>query len=98
MTIGNAVERDHFVYVYDEKGHQLGTLFAGNGPDDGLKGYTSTTVNVRLGAVIYTYNSRCYKHYRHKADVPLSSTNVSCWGEQRTCSGNPTTSALDRLC
>jgi hypothetical protein len=38
MTIGNAVERDHFVYVYDEKGHQLGTLFAGNGPDDGLKG------------------------------------------------------------
>ena len=36
MAIGNAVERDHFVYVYDEKGHQLGTLFAGNGPDDGL--------------------------------------------------------------
>ena len=57
MTIGNAVERDHFVYVYDEKGQQLGTLFAGNGPDDGLKGYTSTTVNVRLGAVIYTYNA-----------------------------------------
>ena len=39
MTIGNAVERDQFVYVYDEKGYQLGTLFAGNGPDDGLKGY-----------------------------------------------------------
>jgi len=51
MAIGKAVERDHFVYVYDEKGHQLGTLFAGNGPDDGLKGYTSATVNVRLGAV-----------------------------------------------
>jgi hypothetical protein len=57
MAIGNAVERDQFVYVYDEKGYQLGTLFAGNGPDDGLKGYTSTTVNVRLGAVIYTYNA-----------------------------------------
>jgi hypothetical protein len=38
---------DQFVYVYDEKGYHLGTLFAGNGPDDGLKGYTSTTVNVR---------------------------------------------------
>jgi hypothetical protein len=57
MTIGNAVERDHFVYVYDEKGYHLSTLFAGNGSDDGLKGYTST-VNVRLGAVIYTYNAQ----------------------------------------
>jgi hypothetical protein len=57
MAIGNAVERDHFVYVYDEKGHQLGTLFAGNGPEDGLKGYTSTTVNVRIGALIYTYSA-----------------------------------------
>jgi hypothetical protein len=36
MAIGNAVERDHFVYVYDEKGYHLSTLFAGNGPDDGL--------------------------------------------------------------
>ena len=57
MAIGNAVERDHFVYVYNEKGHQLGTLFAGNGPEDGLIGYTSATVNVRLGVVIYTYNA-----------------------------------------
>jgi hypothetical protein len=53
MAIGNAVERDHFVYVYDEKGHHLTTLFAGNGPEDGLKGYTSTTVNVRLGACVH---------------------------------------------
>jgi hypothetical protein len=57
MAIANAVERDHFIYIYDETGHQLGTLSAGNGPEDGLKGYTSTTVNVRLGAVIITYNS-----------------------------------------
>ena len=57
MAIGNAVERDHFVYVYNEKGHQLGTLFAGNGPEDGLIGDTSATVNVGLGAVIYTYNA-----------------------------------------
>jgi hypothetical protein len=38
MAIGNAVERDQFVYVYDEKGYQLSTLFVGNGPEDGLKG------------------------------------------------------------
>jgi hypothetical protein len=31
---------------------------SGNGPDDGLKGYTSTTVNVRRGNVIYTYNEK----------------------------------------
>jgi hypothetical protein len=30
MAIGNAVERDQFVYVYDEKGYHLSTLFAGN--------------------------------------------------------------------
>jgi hypothetical protein len=44
---------DQFVYVYDEKGYHLSTLFIGNGPDDGLKGYTSTTVNVRLGACVH---------------------------------------------
>jgi hypothetical protein len=49
--------RPFHIYVNDEKGYHLSTLFAGNGPDDGLKGYTSTTVNVRLGAVIYTYNA-----------------------------------------
>jgi hypothetical protein len=28
MAIGNAVERDQFVYVYDEKGYHLSTLYA----------------------------------------------------------------------
>jgi hypothetical protein len=36
MAIRNAVERDQFVYVYDEKGYHLSTLYAGNGPDHGL--------------------------------------------------------------
>jgi hypothetical protein len=58
MPIGNAVQRGNSVYIYDEKGRLLGAVSSGNGPDDGLKGYTSTTVNVRRGNVIYTYNEK----------------------------------------
>ena len=58
MAIGNAVQRSSFVYVYDEKGRQLCTLSAGAGPQDGLKGYTSSTVNIRRAAFIYTYDEK----------------------------------------
>ena len=58
MAIGNAVQRSTFVYVYDEKGRQLCMLSAGAGPQDGLKGYTSSTVNIRRDAFIYTYNEK----------------------------------------
>jgi len=58
MAIGNAVQRGSFVYVYDEKGRQLCSISAGSGPDDGLKGYTSGTVNVRRGSFIYTYDEK----------------------------------------
>lgn len=58
MAIGNAVQRGSVVYVYDEKGRQLATLSAGVGPQDGLKGYTGTTVSIRRGTTIYTYNAR----------------------------------------
>ncbi len=34
------------------------TQSAGNDPDDGLKGYTSGTVNIRRGNFIYTYNEK----------------------------------------
>lgn len=44
MAIGNAVQRGSFVYVYDEKNRQISTIPAGNGKDDGLKGYTGSTV------------------------------------------------------
>lgn len=56
MAIGNAVQRGSIVYIYDEKGHQTGAVSAGNGPKDGLKGYTSSTVNVQRGSIIYTYD------------------------------------------
>jgi len=58
MSIGNAVQRGSIVYVYDEKGHQIATISAGSRPGDGLKGYTSTTVNVQRGSIIYTYDEK----------------------------------------
>jgi hypothetical protein len=58
MAIGNAVQRGSFVYVYDEKGRQLRALSAGSMPGDGLKGYTSSTVNIRRGSFIYTYDEK----------------------------------------
>jgi hypothetical protein len=53
MAIGNAVEKGLLVYVYDEKGRQLYTKSG-----DGLKGYTSSTVNIKLGILIYTYDEK----------------------------------------
>jgi hypothetical protein len=58
MAIGNAVEKGSYVYVYDEKGKQLFTTSKGAGANDGLKGYTATTVNVRKGAYIYSFNEK----------------------------------------
>ncbi len=58
MAIGNVVQQGARLYIYNEKNSQTGSISVGNGPKDGLKGYTSTTVNVQLGAFIYTYNER----------------------------------------
>ncbi|MCP1913391.1 hypothetical protein J2R96_005871 [Bradyrhizobium elkanii] len=58
MPIGNVVQRGNFVYIYDEKGRQIGSVSAGSGKDDGLKGYTSTTVNIRRGSFIYTHDEK----------------------------------------
>ena len=49
MAIGSAVQRGSGVYIYDERGRQLGVVGAGSGPNDGLKGYTGSTVSVRRG-------------------------------------------------
>jgi hypothetical protein len=50
MAIGSAVQRGSLVYVYDEKGRRLTCLLAGQGPKDGLQGYTSATVAARRNA------------------------------------------------
>ena len=57
-VIGSAVQRGNHVYVYDERGRQLAMLQAGNGPQNGLVGYTGATVSVRRGAHVFTYDER----------------------------------------
>jgi hypothetical protein len=56
--IGMAVQKGPMVYVYDEKNCQIFSMAAGNGPDDGLKGYTPSRVNIKRGRVMYSYNER----------------------------------------
>ncbi len=58
MAITNAVERGRWIYVYDEKGRQLFTRPVGSGPQDGLKGYTASSVNIRQGNWIITYDEK----------------------------------------
>ncbi|SFU82934.1 hypothetical protein SAMN05216339_1214 [Nitrosomonas eutropha] len=58
MAIGNAVQRGAFVYVYDENNRQIASIPSGNDKNDGLTGYTGSTVNVRRGAFIYTYDEK----------------------------------------
>lgn len=53
-----AVQRGSQVYVYGAGQRQLCAVFAGNGPDDGLKGYTSSTISVRRGSQIYVYDAQ----------------------------------------
>lgn len=56
MAIGNAVERGGWVYIYDENARQVSAVSAGSGPNDGLRGYTSSRVNVKRGGWIYSYD------------------------------------------
>lgn len=56
MAIGNVIEREQYIFIYDENGSQCGAIPRPNGPGDGLKGYTSTTVNVRQGYYIFSYD------------------------------------------
>jgi uncharacterized protein YheU (UPF0270 family) len=58
MAIGTAVQRGAFVIVYNEKGRQLCTLSAGTGPNDGLYGFTGSSVSIRRGNFVITYNER----------------------------------------
>ena len=55
MAIGSALERGSLIYVYDEHGTTLFAKNKGNGPNDGLIGFTGSTVTVRFGSVICTY-------------------------------------------
>jgi hypothetical protein len=56
--IVTAVQRESQVYVYGAGQRQLCSVYAGTGPNDGLKGYTSSTVSVRRGNNIYVYDAQ----------------------------------------
>ena len=53
--IGSAIERGSLICVYDQHGITLFQKAKGSGPKDGLLGFTSSTVTVRFGSIIYTY-------------------------------------------
>ena len=56
--IGSALERGSLIVVYDEKGMSLFSKAKGSGPQDGLLGFTGSTVTVRFGSVIYTFDAK----------------------------------------
>lgn len=61
MAIGSVIEEGSMIRVYDEKGKKLSYVQKGNGPKDGLQGYTSTTFSVREGNIIRTYDEKAKK-------------------------------------
>ena len=55
MAIGSAIERGSQVFVYNETGQMLYSKPKGSGPEDGLLGFTGSTVTVRAGSVVFIY-------------------------------------------
>ncbi len=56
MAISNASQKGNYVHVYDERGRKIFEKPAGNGPKDGLVGFTGSSVSIRRGNNIYTYD------------------------------------------
>ncbi len=55
MAIGSAIESGSVILVYDQRGQMLFTKPKGSGPNDGLLGFTGSTVTVRSGSTTFTY-------------------------------------------
>lgn len=58
MAIAAAVQRGAFVYVYDENNRMINSHSAGGGPNDGLVGFTGSSVSIRRGSFIYIYDEK----------------------------------------
>ncbi len=56
MAIGSALERGSLICVFDEHGITLFSKARGDGPNDGLLGFTGSTVTVRFGSRVITYD------------------------------------------
>jgi hypothetical protein len=58
MAIGSAIERGSMIVVFDEHGMSLFSKAKGSGPNDGLLGFSGSTVTARFGSIIYTYDEK----------------------------------------
>jgi len=58
MAIGNVIPRQGYIYVYNERNQQLFFISGGDQPNNGLRGYTSGTVNIQRQGYIYSYNEK----------------------------------------
>jgi hypothetical protein len=57
MAIGNAVQRGTLIYVYDQQGKPITSISApGRWPNDGLKGFDASSINIQKGTLLYTYD------------------------------------------
>jgi hypothetical protein len=54
--IASAVQKGSYVYLYDERGSQLCSIYCDN--DGSLQGYTASTVSIRKGSYVYVYDER----------------------------------------
>lgn len=58
MPISYAAQKGNMIIIYNERGLQTGTIYAGLGRRDGLQGFTGSIVSVRHGATIITYDEK----------------------------------------
>jgi hypothetical protein len=58
MAIAIAVPRGSGIAAYDEQGRQILSLGGGAGPNNGLVGYTGSTVSVRRGSSIAVHDEQ----------------------------------------
>lgn len=54
MAIASVVQRGSSVVIINEDGKQTASLYVG----DGVQGYTSNTVSIRMGSMIYIYDEK----------------------------------------
>ena len=57
--IGTAIQRGNYVYVYDEKNHQLYSQYGE------LYGFTGSTVSIKRNNYVYTYDEKGHQTGSH---------------------------------
>lgn len=87
MAIGTAVQRGSTIAIYNEHGHQTGSVFGGD-----LQGYTSGTVSVQRGIMIHTFDERGRQlstTFAGSAQSSSSSSGSSSRGASNSSSARP---------